>query len=227
MQWTNSLLSPLATHQQRLLTEAAKVPGLARDIANGFDDPRLFHPWWFDAAEADRFLAQKREPEASRFDPRELRQALGQFASGVTVVTSRAPDGRRIGMTANSFTSVSLDPPLVLWCPAKSAPSLPDFTDASHFAQRAGLAPTPHLAAVRHSVRRQVRWARTLRRARRRTVAPRRRRVLRVPDRGAPRRWRSLTVIFVGEIERYMSPGGSPLVFHSGFYQVATKHPEV
>jgi len=46
----------------------------------------------------------------------ELRKALGQFATGVTVVTTRAADGSPVGLTVNSFTSVSLDPPLVLWC---------------------------------------------------------------------------------------------------------------
>jgi 3-hydroxy-9,10-secoandrosta-1,3,5(10)-triene-9,17-dione monooxygenase reductase component len=46
----------------------------------------------------------------------ELRKALGQFATGVTVVTTRAADGSPVGITVNSFSSVSLDPPLVLWC---------------------------------------------------------------------------------------------------------------
>jgi flavin reductase (DIM6/NTAB) family NADH-FMN oxidoreductase RutF len=46
----------------------------------------------------------------------ELRKALGQYATGVTVVTARAADGTPVGITVNSFASVSLDPPLVLWC---------------------------------------------------------------------------------------------------------------
>jgi flavin reductase (DIM6/NTAB) family NADH-FMN oxidoreductase RutF len=46
----------------------------------------------------------------------ELRKALGQFATGVTVVTTRSADGSPVGLTVNSFTSVSLDPPLLLWC---------------------------------------------------------------------------------------------------------------
>jgi flavin reductase (DIM6/NTAB) family NADH-FMN oxidoreductase RutF len=52
----------------------------------------------------------------SPFAPRELRDAFGQFATGVTVVTGVRPDGEPVGVTANSFTSVSLDPPLVLVC---------------------------------------------------------------------------------------------------------------
>ena len=53
-------------------------------------------------------------------DPRAFRNALGQFVTGVTVVTCATKDGP-IGITANSFASVSLDPPLVLWSPAKDS----------------------------------------------------------------------------------------------------------
>ncbi|MEE4187244.1 MAG: flavin reductase family protein [Roseobacter sp.] len=62
-----------------------------------------------------------------------MRDCLGRFASGVTIVTARTDRGF-VGMTANSFTSVSLSPPLVLWCPAKSASRYSAFADASHFA---------------------------------------------------------------------------------------------
>lgn len=65
-------------------------------------------------------------------DPRELRNLLGQFATGVTVITTRTIDGRNVGMTANSFSSVSLDPPLVLWSIARSAPSS-DMRSLNHF----------------------------------------------------------------------------------------------
>lgn len=58
-------------------------------------------------------------------DPRRLRDAFGAFATGVTVVTGVDADGRRVGLTANSFTSVSLDPPLLLVCPARGASALP------------------------------------------------------------------------------------------------------
>lgn len=67
-------------------------------------------------------------------DARTLRDAMGCFATGVTVVTTRAADGRPVGFTANSFTSVSLDPPLLLVCPALTAGSLPAFEFNSHFA---------------------------------------------------------------------------------------------
>lgn len=67
------------------------------------------------------------------FDPIDLRKALGTFATGVTVVTTITSAGEPRGFTANSFTSVSLDPPLVLVCLAKTARSCPDFCEAKHF----------------------------------------------------------------------------------------------
>lgn len=66
-------------------------------------------------------------------DPRALRDALGCYATGVTVVTTMAADGP-LGITANSFASVSLDPPLVLWSPARKSTRFPAFEAASHFA---------------------------------------------------------------------------------------------
>lgn len=66
-------------------------------------------------------------------DPRAYRDALGAFATGVTVVTTGSADGP-VGITANSFASVSLDPPLVLWMPAKSSKRFDYFAEAPHFA---------------------------------------------------------------------------------------------
>lgn len=67
-------------------------------------------------------------------DPIALRRAFGTFVTGVTVITTRDEDGSPRGMTANSFTSVSLDPPLLLVCVAKSASSYQAFTKAGCFA---------------------------------------------------------------------------------------------
>jgi flavin reductase (DIM6/NTAB) family NADH-FMN oxidoreductase RutF len=72
--------------------------------------------------------------DAPRIDVMELRRALGCFVTGVTVVTTIAADGEARGFTANSFTSVSLDPPLVLVCMAKRAGSSEIFRDARAFA---------------------------------------------------------------------------------------------
>ena len=67
-------------------------------------------------------------------DPRTLRDALGCFATGVTVVTCLDDQGRPVGLTANSFTSLSLDPPLLLVCVAKAAASAAPLGEARHFA---------------------------------------------------------------------------------------------
>lgn len=67
-------------------------------------------------------------------DPREFRNALGQFATGVTIITSINEQGKFIGLTANSFNSASLNPPLVLWSLAKSSKNLDSFKKAGYFA---------------------------------------------------------------------------------------------
>ncbi|HJV52744.1 MAG TPA: flavin reductase family protein [Noviherbaspirillum sp.] len=67
------------------------------------------------------------------FDSRHFRHALSQFATGVTIITTRLPDGSFLGLTASSFNTVSLDPPLVLWSLAQTANSLPVFTGNSHY----------------------------------------------------------------------------------------------
>ena len=70
----------------------------------------------------------------SEFDTREFRNALGTFTTGVTIVTTLAADGEPVGLTANSFNSVSLDPPMVLWSLAKTSNSLDLFKNAAHWA---------------------------------------------------------------------------------------------
>ncbi len=84
------------------------------------------------------FLERKvpRDPPEyeSGSDVRTLRDAMGCFASGITIVTTKTDTGDPVGLTANSFTSVSLDPPLVLVCLAKTIRSLPAFKSNSAFA---------------------------------------------------------------------------------------------
>ena len=74
-------------------------------------------------SEADALLA----PDA-------LRAAMGRFATGVTIITCRTPAGAAVGLTANSFASLSLDPPLVLWSLRQASSNLPAFDAAPHFA---------------------------------------------------------------------------------------------
>lgn len=72
--------------------------------------------------------------EGGAGDVRALRNALGRFATGVTVITTRCPSGKLVGLTANSFSSVSLDPPMVLWSLRRNAASLQSFSGSRHFA---------------------------------------------------------------------------------------------
>jgi flavin reductase (DIM6/NTAB) family NADH-FMN oxidoreductase RutF len=76
-------------------------------------------------------MAQEFEPGPEQ--QRAFRDALGRFATGVTLVTTRSPLGP-LGITANSFASLSIDPPLVLWSPARSSRRFPAFTECDHFA---------------------------------------------------------------------------------------------
>lgn len=71
---------------------------------------------------------------APAVDRQLFRDTLGRFATGVAVATTVAADGAPMGVTVNSFTSVSLDPPMVLFCLDRDASSLPAFVAAQHFA---------------------------------------------------------------------------------------------
>lgn len=73
-------------------------------------------------------------PQDGRFDAAGFRRALGSFATGVTIITTRGDDGTPLGLTANSFNSVSLNPPLVLWSLASSSRNLEAFRKAEHWA---------------------------------------------------------------------------------------------
>lgn len=67
-------------------------------------------------------------------DPTAFKNALARFASGITIVTAHDADGRRVGFTASSFASLSLDPPLILVCLGTNAECYPAFARAPHFA---------------------------------------------------------------------------------------------
>src|ERR1700749_4634891 len=78
--------------------------------------------------------ANELSSDSSPIDPRDFRNALGTFATGVTIITAMAADGKPYGLTCNSFASVSLTPPLVLWSLGSFSQGLPIFQNASHFA---------------------------------------------------------------------------------------------
>src|SRR5437764_12689479 len=83
---------------------------------------------------SDRDPANELASDHSPIDPRDFRNALGTYPTGVTIITAIAADGKPYGLTCNSFASVSLNPPLVLWSLGIFSQGMSVFQDASHFA---------------------------------------------------------------------------------------------
>src|SRR5579871_3903545 len=152
-------------------------------------------------------------------DARDFRSALGRFPTGVCLITAVAPDGRCVGLTANSFSSVSLDPPMVLWSLARTASSAPVFRDAEYFAINVLAAADEELSS--HFARSGSD------------------KFSKYPERfaaglgGAPvlqgavasfechsrhRYYDGDHIIVIGVVERYRHSGLAPLVFHRGGY---------
>lgn len=160
-----------------------------------------------------------RQAQPPNFSASEFRAALGMFATGVTIVTARSAQGELVGLTANSFNSVSMTPPLVLWSLSQAAGSMAVFATGSHYAINV-LAAEQQDLAQRFATRGSERWSGV--------------------DwfegiSGAPLLCNAVAsfecfnrsryeegdhVIFVGEVERCTHrPDGSPLLFHGGkFY---------
>ena len=163
-------------------------------------------------------MLASRTAQPPAFVPAEFRAALGMFATGVTIVTARDALGQPIGLTANSFNSVSLQPPLVLWSLARHAASLTVFARGSHYAINI-LAADQRELAERFAARGADRFAGT---------------AWRDGAGGAPvlagvaavfecfnrsRYEEGDHVIFVGEVERCEHREGAlPLIFHGGRY---------
>lgn len=117
----------LLVPQAECVTVAAAGPGVAGEAEEAFDAAIVA----FLEKSARRPSHEK--PRAG-IDAKTLRQALGCFGTGVAIVTTNAPDGSPVGLTINSFTSVSLDPPLVLFCLDRKAGSLGAFEAAGSYA---------------------------------------------------------------------------------------------
>lgn len=171
----------------------------------------------------NKAVARALKARAPGFSQKEFRTSLGMFATGVTIVTARTADGELVGLTASSFNSVSLDPPLVLWSLAQAASSMATFSAGSHYAINI-LAADQKSLAERFAGKREGRWA---------DVA------FSESDGGLPlldgaaatfecfnrsRYQEGDHTIFVGEVERcFHREGASPLLYHGGkFY---SEHP--
>ncbi len=157
------------------------------------------------------------EAGGADFDARAFRAALGRFPTGVTIVTTRAGDGRPVGVTVNSFNSVSLEPPLVLWSLQRASVSLGAFEAAGRFAVNVlridQIDLSNRFASPVPEKFNGVRWSWSaddiplldgcVARFECRTRA--------VHDGGDH-------VIFIGEVERFDVAGGQPLIFCDGCY---------
>jgi flavin reductase (DIM6/NTAB) family NADH-FMN oxidoreductase RutF len=107
-------------------------------------------------------LTQAAPPEFSRL---QFRQALGMFATGVTIITARGAQGELVGLTANSFSSVSLEPPLVLWSLKLASSAMNVLAPASHYAINI-LGADQQTLAERFAGPQEQRWTGVLARAR-------------------------------------------------------------
>lgn len=159
---------------------------------------------------------------ASAIDPREFRRALGNFATGVTIITTRAEDGTAVGLTCSSFNSVSLNPPLVLWSLENNSASLPVFRSVPNWAVHV-LASDQEPLSGRFARRGEDKF-----------------RGLELEEgiggvpllTGCTARFQCRTafqydggdhIIFVGEVVAFDSSDRAPLVFHGGKYAHATR----
>ncbi len=154
---------------------------------------------------------------ASPPDTRALRTALGQFATGITVVTTRAADASFVGLTVNSFSALSLEPALILWSLRCSSPSLPVFETAERFvvnvlaeaqvevSRRFALPVADKFDGVAHA---ENPWGQPL-----------------IHGAAAWFECRTLSrqvtgdhCLFIAEVERFTLSEAAPLLFHAGGY---------
>ena len=160
----------------------------------------------------------------ANFDPKAFRRALGNFATGVTIITTVGPDGEKVGVTASSFNSLSMDPPLVLWSSMKTARSCEAFEKASHFAVNILASDQMHMS--NHFARQQDDkfaghdWEEGLGGA---PIFP-----------NCAGRFQCETFdkldggdhwIFVGKVVDFDDFGRAPLCFHQGSYSMVFSHP--
>ncbi|MGH8196966.1 MAG: flavin reductase family protein [Steroidobacteraceae bacterium] len=155
-------------------------------------------------------------------DKEGLRHALGQFATGVTIVTTAGSNDEPIGVTANSFNSVSLDPPMVLWSLMTSSLSRPAFENAAHFCVHI-LAVSQEDLSQRFAARGKdkfsgLKWVRGAG-----SVPMLEEYVARFQCRMANQYPVGDHIVFVGEVLHFDRTDKRPLVFHGGRYALAER----
>lgn len=160
----------------------------------------------------------------ANFDLREFRRALGSFATGVTIITAQSADGEKVGVTASSFNSLSLDPPLILWSSIKQARSCAIFESASHFT--VNILAADQMDMSNHFARQQedkfagIKWTEGLGGA---PVFPNcagnfQCETYNKIDGGD--HW-----IFIGRVVEFSTSNRPPLAFHQGAYSMVINHP--
>lgn len=162
--------------------------------------------------------------DTAAIDPKAFRRALGNFATGVTIITARGSDGTMVGVTASSFNSLSLDPPLILWSCIKGSRSSPVFETATHFA--VNILALDQIELSNHFARQQedkfagIDWQEGIGGV---PIFP-----------GCAGRFQCETYskfdggdhwIFVGRVVAFDDFGRSPLCFHQGSYAMLFSHP--
>ena len=160
---------------------------------------------------------------APSFDTAAFRGALGMFATGVTIVTARSADGTLVGLTANSFNSVSLTPPLVLWSLSQHAASMAVMRHTTHYAINI-LSAEQQALAMTFASKDTNRWAGVSFELGRSGAPLLHGAVAHFECFNRSRYSEGDHVIFVGEVEHCQhQSGAAPLLYHGGkFY---TEHP--
>jgi flavin reductase (DIM6/NTAB) family NADH-FMN oxidoreductase RutF len=163
-------------------------------------------------------------PKHASIEPTAFRRALGNFATGVTIVTAIDPEGTRVGVTANSFSSLSMDPPLILWSSKKDARSSPVFEAAANFA--VNILASDQLELSNHFARQQedkfrgVEWGEGIGGV---PILPNcagRFQCESYDKLDGGDHW-----IFVGRVIAFDDSGRSPLCFHQGSYAMVLGRP--
>jgi len=162
----------------------------------------------------------------AEFDARDFRRALGNFATGVTVITAQDSAGNKVGVTANSFNSVSLDPALILWSIDKRSGSKEVFLRASHFAVNVLAADqvkiSNHFARPATDKFVHIELAEGLGGA------------LLIPNCAAHfecERYQTIEggdhIIIIGQVKRFSDKGRAPLLYHQGVYAAVLPHTDL
>lgn len=161
----------------------------------------------------------------AEIEPKAFRRALGNFATGVTIITACAPDGTMVGVTASSFNSLSMDPPLILWSSMKEARSCEIFEASSHFA--VNILASDQMEMSNHFARQQmdkfagVEWEPGIGGAPLFPNCAGRFQCELYDKLDGGDHW-----IFVGRVVAFDDYGRAPLCFHQGSYAMVFDHPD-